>query len=295
MSAIATIIGMWLTPDFNGLILGFAGAFLAFPLAKLLFKAKYYFRNFVLPEFDEQAEGRIDRWWSGFVLAVIASAQVVILFSFLFPLLLGLASVFLAEVFYLQNPALGLFPLHRPADSGQINFITGALTAAVGFVYWRRIMSDVPKTSWLYSLIMKIDLYALAALSGLSAVMAALSFLSANPFPAQCLVLSLAAAIPSAVAAGWRFLEPSPGEPPAYVPAQVDSPEASPPQDAPQYPFDWRFGFSRMKDTSQGDDWKNPPHPEEIATKRTFDPSFRFSDMKDRPPAEGGEGEESHG
>jgi hypothetical protein len=194
----------------------------------------------------------------------------------------------MAEINFFQNPEAFFFPLQSPLGTGQADFCSGFLYVFVGILYWRKIMSDVPKNSWLDPVIMNIDKAAFLILSAASLSMTIFSFTYGNRFAGQSLAISLFIAILSAALAVWRYYEPTPRA--IYLYSQ---PEFSLTKveydDTLKYSAGRWFRFSKFKDPSEVMGLVTPSRAEEIPAKGKSGPEFRMSRLEDQTAEEDGE------
>jgi hypothetical protein len=164
----------------------------------------------------------------------------------------------------------------------KVNLVSGILYIGVGLIFWRRAISDVPKSSWLYSFIMRADTVAIAVLCTFSLIMTFLSFPYGNRFAPLCFSISLITTILSATIVVWRYYEPTPRA--IYLHSQ---PEFSLTKveydDTLKYSTGRMFRFSKLKDPSEVIGLVNPSRAEEIPAKGKSGPEFRMSKLEGDP------------
>ena len=205
------IFRVFLVRDSSGFFYFIICAFIMGYMTRFFYKAKNYFYNFSFPEADVTPVDLVDRWWIGFILSLILLSQIVTLLFFFLPLLFGLTSLLMAKFFFPESGSLS-FPYSTSVGNwpGRISYL-GLMYVFVGILYWRKIMSDVPKTSWLDPVIMNIDKAAIITLSAASFIMTILSFTNGYRFTGQSLTISLFIAILSAAAYRLEeYFDPTP-------------------------------------------------------------------------------------
>jgi hypothetical protein len=216
MDTIIAILAFFLAPSGQGFFLLLCSMALLVPMIKVLYRAKMFFLNFEYPELDIASSAPLYRWWSGFILAMILLGQVIVLLLYFLPLLLGIISLFVSELFFLQNPDITLTSLRWPFYYGHSSLFSGILSIIIGLYFWRSNMYETPRSSWLYSIIINIDTFAFFVLSGLSLILTMLSLFYRNRINFNSLIISLFIMIVSALIIHFRKSESPPVGPPEH-------------------------------------------------------------------------------
>jgi hypothetical protein len=252
MDMIIAMLMLFLAPSGQGFILFCFSIVLLAPLIKVLYRTKIYFLNFEYPEPDYTSVTPLGRWWSGFVLAIILLAQIIILFIYFLPLLLGIVTLFFSEVFYLQNPESPLFYHSLPLNYGQVGIITGIAYVIGGLLFWGKNMHSISKNSWLYSTVIKIDTAAFFIFAGISLFMIVLSSFYGNRINSYCMIISYINMSVFAGIAVYRIFKPLPIGPMGNeTPSDGDKIEYDP---SPRISHSRKFQFSKLKDVPPEDD-----------------------------------------